>query len=196
MAFIDPISEDEATGEVAEMYEDDRADQGYVANTTRAFSHRPQVLEAWAGLRAAVTGAMDSRRYELATLAAARRLRSSYCMLGHGEVLATRFYNAEKLREIAADHRAAGLDEVDVAVMDLADKVAGDATSVTQGDIDRLRDLGLTDAEVFDVVATAAARAFFTKVVDALGFQPDEAYSKLEADLRDVLVVGRAIEGS
>jgi hypothetical protein len=31
---------------------------------------------------------MDLRRYELATLAAARRLRSSYCCLAHGRVLA------------------------------------------------------------------------------------------------------------
>jgi hypothetical protein len=30
---------------------------------------------------------MDLRRYELATVAAARRLRSSYCTLAHGPVL-------------------------------------------------------------------------------------------------------------
>src|SRR6187401_3600837 len=64
---------------------------------------------------------MDLRRYELATLAAARRLRSSYCCLAHGSVLAQKF--GEPVREIALDHRAAGLDEVDVAVMDLAERV-------------------------------------------------------------------------
>jgi hypothetical protein len=34
---------------------------------------------------------MDLRRYELATLAAAMRLRSSYCALAHGKELAERF---------------------------------------------------------------------------------------------------------
>jgi alkylhydroperoxidase family enzyme len=64
--------------------------------------------------------------------------------------------------------------------MDLADKVAADAPSVTQADVDRLRELGLPDAEVFDVVAAAAIRCFFTKVVDGLGFQPDAAYEDLD----------------
>jgi hypothetical protein len=72
---------------------------------------------------------MDLRRCELATLAAARRLRSSYCCLAHGTVLAERF--GEPVAQIAVDHRAAGLDEIDVAVMDLAGQVADDATSVS-----------------------------------------------------------------
>jgi uncharacterized peroxidase-related enzyme len=137
---------------------------------------------------------MDVRRYELATLAAARRLKSSYCMLAHGNVLASHFYDAEQVRRIAADHRAAGLDEVDVAVMDLAEKVAGDASSVTQADIDRLRDLGLSDADIFDVVAVAAVRSFLTKTLDALGVRPDGAYAELDPRLREVLVVGRPID--
>jgi len=48
------------------------------------------------------------------------------------------------VRDLAVDHRTAGLDSVDVAVMDLADKVAADATSVTEGDVRRLRDLEVT----------------------------------------------------
>jgi uncharacterized peroxidase-related enzyme len=192
--FIRPLPDDEVTGAVAEAYGADLAEDGYVSNVSRTFSHRPQVLAAWIGLKDAVTSSMDRRRYELATLAAARRVRSSYCMLGHGEVLASKFYDSQQLRNIALDHHAAGLDEVDVAIMDLADKVAADATSVTQGDVDRLRELGLSDAEVFDVVAAAAIRCFFTKLVDGLGFQPDAAYGELDERLREALVVGRPIE--
>ena len=80
---------------------------------------------------------MDLRRYELATLVAARRLHSSYCALAHGSVLVDRFMSQEELLDLVADHRHAGLDEVDVAVIDLAEKVAGDATAVTREDIDR-----------------------------------------------------------
>jgi uncharacterized peroxidase-related enzyme len=196
VAFIEPLPEDEVTGAVAEAYEADLAEDGYVSNVSRTFSHRPEVLEAWAALRAAVTKDMDPRRYELVTIAAARRVRSSYCMLAHADVLAGRFYDPETVREIAQDHRSAGLDEVDVAVMDLADKVAGDATSITREDVDRLCALGLSDAEVFDVVAAAAMRCFFTKIIDGLGFQPDPSYAEVDESLRDALVVGRPIEGT
>jgi uncharacterized peroxidase-related enzyme len=194
--FIRPLPDDEVTGAVAEAYKADLADDGYVSNVSRAFSHRPDALAAWIGLKDAVTSTMNRRRYELVTIAAARRVRSSYCMLAHGNVLADKFYDADRVREIALDHHAAGLDEVDVAVMDLADKVASDASSVTQADVDRLRELGLSDAEVFDVVAASAMRCFFTKIVDGLGFQPDAAYRELDESLREALVVGRPIEGT
>ena len=114
-------------------------------------------------------------------------------MLAHGSVLIDKFMPAEELRAIVADHRAAGLDEVDVAIMDLAEKVADDALTVTQEDVDRLRGLGLSDADVLDVVVAAAARCFFTKVVDGVGAQPDAKFAALDEDLRDALVLGRPI---
>ena len=127
-------------------------------NYERAFEPRPAVYAAWQQLNGAIKAGMDLRRYELATLAAARRLRSSYCCLAHGRVLAERF--GEPVARIAADHRAAGLNEVDIAVMDLAEQVADDATSVGEADLQRLRDLGLSHEEVMDVILAAAARAF------------------------------------
>ena len=196
MPFIRPLPDEEVTGAVAEAYEADLTQDGYVSNVSRTFSHRPDALAAWIVLKDAVTSTMDRRRYELVTIAAARRVRSSYCMLAHGSVLASAFYDTDQVKNIALDHHAADLDDVDVAVMDLAEKVAADASSVTQVDVDRLRELGLSDAEVFDVVAAAAMRCFFTKVVDGLGFQPDSAYTELDEGLRRALVVGRPIEST
>jgi alkylhydroperoxidase family enzyme len=160
-------------------------------NYDRAFAQRPEVYAAWVQLNTSIKAGMDLRRYELATLAAARRLRSSYCSLAHGKVLLEQFH--EPVREIALDRRAAGLDEVDLAVMDLAERVADDATSIEDDDLQRLRDLGLSETEIMDVVLAAAARCFFSKTLDALGVLPDASYRELEADVRDVLVVGRPI---
>jgi uncharacterized peroxidase-related enzyme len=189
VASIEAPGEDQA----GDLYDADRARAGYVANYTRLFAHRPAVNAAWKQLSAAIQAEMDPRRYELATLAAARELRSSYCMLAHGKVLAERFYDDDAVRAIARDHRSAELDPVDVAVMDLAEQVAADATSVTRADIDRLGELGLDDAEIFDVVAAAAVRCFFSKTLDALGAEPDTAYRALDPDLREQLTVGRPI---
>ena len=194
MTFIETVPPDEATGLVAELYETDRATRGHVPNFTQAFSLRPEVYAAWRQLNDAIKADMDLRRYELATIAAARRLRSSYCMLAHGSLLADRFMGGEAVRAVAADPAAAGLDPVDVAVMALAEKVAADATAVTEEDIDGLRALGLADAEILGVVLAAAARCFFSKTLDALGCNPDAAFNELiEPELRDALTIGRPI---
>ena len=160
-------------------------------NHERAFACRPEVYAAWFQLNGAIKAGMELRRYELVTLAAARRLRSSYCCLAHGTVLAERF--GEPVLEIALDHRAAGLDEVDVAVMDLAERVVDDATSIGDADLQRLRDLGLSEAEIMDVVLAAAARCFFSKTLDALDIRADASFRELEPRLRETLVVGRPI---
>ncbi|HYY82658.1 MAG TPA: peroxidase [Actinomycetes bacterium] len=190
MAFIE-------LGTDAELFAEDLEGKGYVANLTRLFAHRPAVLRAWEQLNGAIKANMDLRRYELATLAAARRLRSSYCALAHGKVLRDRFYDAGTVRGIAADHRQAGLDPVDVAVMDFADKVAAGASSVTAADVEALRAHGLSDTDILDVALAAAARCFFSTVLDAAGVEPDAAYRDLlEPELRRALAVGRPIAAS
>jgi len=195
MTFIETVPEDQATEAVGRMYEVDREMFTDLPNFTRALSLRPDVYAAWRQLNGAIKANMDLRRYELATVAAARRLRSSYCMLAHGSVLMDQFFEPEALKALVRDHRSADLQPADVAVMDLADKVAEDATSVTQADIDRVRAVGLTDDEILDVVLAAAARCFFSTTLDALGVQPDARYSDLEPGLRDTLTVGRPIAG-
>jgi uncharacterized peroxidase-related enzyme len=193
MTFIETVDPAAAPAPVAELYDADRAAFGRLPNFTRAFSLRPAAYDAWRQLNGAIKADMDPRRYELATVAAAGRLRSSYCTLAHGSILADRFLGPDAVRAVVADHRAAGLDGVDVAVMDLADKVAADATAVTEADVDRLRSLGLADEEILDVVLAAAARCFFSKVLDGLGVRPDREYAALEPGLRAALTVGRPI---
>src|SRR4051794_7361895 len=123
MPFIDTVPEAQAEDAVAAMYETDRQVFGHLPNLTTGFSLRPEVYAAWRQLNGAIKGNMDLRRYELATLGAARRLRSSYCSLAHGTVLAEQFLGAQEVEAVVPDHPTAGLDEVDAAVMDLAANV-------------------------------------------------------------------------
>jgi alkylhydroperoxidase family enzyme len=160
-------------------------------NMEKAFEQRPEVFAAWQQLNGAIKAGMDLRRYELATLAAAQRLTSSYCSLMHGKVLRDQF--AEPVAAIARDRRSAPLDAVDLAVMDLAEQVVDDATSIDESDLEPLRELGLSDIEIMDVVLAAAARCFFSKTLDALCVLPDASLAELEPELLEVLVVGRPI---
>ena len=79
---------------------------------------------------------------------------------------------------------------------DLAERVVVDATSVTRADLQRLRDLGLDDGEIMDVVLAAAARCFFSKTLDALCVQADAQFQELAAELQAAFVVGRPIATS
>jgi len=191
--FIEEVTDEAAAGEAQELLERDRAATGYVQNFMRVLALRPDVFAAWKSLRDSIQKPMDLRRYELATVAAATQLHSSYCSLAHGKILSDRFVAADAVCALAAGGIPAGLDEAEIAVVELARKVAGDASSVTQADIDRCRDAGLADGDVLEVVLAAALRAFFTKVLDATGVQPDAVFRELEPALREALTFERAI---
>lgn len=194
MSFLSTVPEEAAQGDLAAMYAGDRDRVGYLPNYTRIFSLHPEAFTAWRGLAGALIRGMDERRYELATLGAARQLRSSYCSLAHGKILRDKFHDADQVRRLAEDPASSGLEEVDRAIVEFAGKVARDATSVTLEDIDGLRALGLDDRDVFNVILAASARCFFSKVLDASGTLPDRVYRDLEPELREALTVGRPIE--
>ena len=193
MAFIEPIPEEDAEGATAEMYAADLDEDGYVANSTKAFGQRPAVFAAWRQLGGTIGGSMDRRRYELATVAAARVLRSSYCSLAHGKVLAEQFLGAERTIALATGAVDA-LDPLDAEIVRFATLVTREPASVTASDMERLRALGLSDEEILDVVLAAAARCFFSTVLEALGVQADPAYRALDPALRAALTVGRPIQ--
>ena len=158
------------------------------------FAHRPDVYAAWRQLLGAITAEMDERLYELVTLAAAGSLRSSYCALAHGQVLLDRHVSEADLLTLALDPDSAPLTPVESAAMRFARKIVEDATAVSAEDVAELRALGLSDAEIFDIAAAAAARSFFSKTLDALGVQPDADYAALAPELREALVTGRPID--
>ena len=85
------------------------------------------------------------------------------------------------------------LTSYQIKIMALATKVAKDATSVSQQDIDQLKDEGLTDEHIFDLVSAASARCFFSKISDALGAQPDVKFHQTSQTMQDLLVLGREI---
>jgi uncharacterized peroxidase-related enzyme len=180
--------------EVADWNARQEASWGFMPNYAAAFASRPDVASAWGALNGAISKGMDRRRYEIATIAAARQLRSTYCTAAHSMFLRDEVGDEQSMTSLVNAPDGAGLDATDRAIVAFARKVADDASSIEQGDVDALRDAGLSDNEITDVVFAAAARSFFTKVLDGLGVQADfELGEKFDPAVRDQLVVGRPI---
>ena len=194
--FISPVPEEAAEGDLAEYYRKQRAAWGFLPNYAAAFSTRPDVAQAWNALNTAVRDGMDRRRFEIATIAAARARRSTYCTAAHSAFLRDVCGDEATVAAIAEHPDGAGLAEQDRAVFRFATKVATDAASVEQEDVDALRAAGLTDADVADVVFAVSARLFFTAVLDGLGTPLDvETAATFPPALRDAMVVGRPVAG-
>lgn len=198
--FIETPSPDQADPAVAAAYQAATAQFGFLPNWALAFGRRPAVLEAWQRLNVSIRDGMDRRRYELATIAAAQRLRSTYCALAHSWILSERLnlVGPDELEPILTDRASAPtLSEADRAVMDFADRVARDAGGITEQDVARLRELGLSDTDVLDLALAAAARCFFATVLDAVGAEADpELADAMGPEVTAVLTVGRPVQSA
>jgi uncharacterized peroxidase-related enzyme len=184
---------DPAVADEVEQWSDEQeAVWGFVPNYVTAFASRPDVARAWTKLNLTIRDGMDRRRFEIATIAAARALRSTYCTAAHSKFLRDVCGDEPAMRAIAAAPEDTSLDDTDRAVLAFAGKVALDAPSVTAADVDALREVGLSDNDVADVVFAVAARSFFTRVLDGFGIEADHQLGNgFDPELRDQLAVGR-----
>jgi hypothetical protein len=193
MSFIETTPIEDAEDAVREMYERQQGAWGYVPNYAKSFSPRPEVMARWGQLLAEIRRPLDTRIFEMVTFAAAHELKHTSCSLAHGNQL-TRFFSNDEIRAIADQQSTDAVSEAEEEAMRFARKVARDASLIEAADIGRLKDLGYSDADIFDFAAAAAGRAFFTKVLDAVGSLPDAGFLSIDEELREPLTVGRAIE--
>lgn len=105
-------------------------------------------------------------------------------------MLRSKFFTSEQVSSIVRDFRTAGLPPNEVAMLEFAVKLTDHAYKVTPRDMDGLRAHGFTDEEIIDIAAAAAVRNFISKLVDALGAEPETSAGELEPELREALDVG------
>src|SRR3954453_23539339 len=122
--FIDVPDESAVNDDVSRWYERQRASWGYLPNYALAFATRPDIAEAWTALSNDVGKGMERRRYEIATIAAARALRSTYCMAAPTMFLRDDVGHETTMLAIVDAPSLNGLDPTDRAVMDFATLVA------------------------------------------------------------------------
>ncbi len=173
MSYLHEIEYDRATGQLRELYDTFIKESGYVPHHKSVFSLRPDVLASWLETTRLIRSHMRLRPFELVTLAASVAIGCKYCVLAHGAVLARNGFSEDQLIAILRDFREAGLEPVEVRMMDLSRKLSTEPRTVTAMDIQCLRDDGLTDAEITDVALVAAERNFYSRYFDALGTEPD-----------------------
>jgi len=193
MSFIETTPATQANGATLEMYQRQQASWGYVPNYAKLFSHRPEAMARWGMLLAEIRRPADARRFELVTFAVAHELKNSPCSLAHGKALAD-IIGKDAVIAIANGTTPETVTAAEAAMMEYARQIARDASKITAAQVGNLKAVhGFSDAEIFDIAAIAAARCFFTKILDALGSEPDLGFMRIDGELRDPLTVGRPI---
>lgn len=190
--FLEPPPGSEAT---SAMYARDVADDGYVMNLTRLWGWRPEVFDAFLNARKllAEKSGLSLRERAILVCATAANLGDSYCALAWGTTLASETDPITAAAIIRCEE-ATALTSRERALATWAGEIVRDPSATTAEDVDRLRAVGLTDQEIFDVTLFVAFRLAFSTVNDALGARPDwQLAAAAPATVRDAVDYGRAV---
>lgn len=192
--FLKTVDPADATGDVAEIYAKETASIGFVMEATRCWTTRPEVLPLYEAFTEGVKAnfSLGLRGWRLITFIAAKQVPSTYCSHVYARSLARDLGKAQVLA-IQRDFRNAGLGARDVAMLAYAEQVARDASKVTQGDIDALREVGFSDVEISDIALCASMRAFMSRFFDATGASPEPLFLDEDEEFRTAMTVGKPI---
>ncbi|WP_460604955.1 peroxidase-related enzyme [Jatrophihabitans fulvus] len=160
---------------------------GFVPNVFRAFSYRPERLSAWFGhykLLHEPTEHLDAADRELIAVVVSAWNRCTYCIVSHGHALRVALGGTAEAA-VLADHvavnwRHADLDDRRRAICAYAEKLTARPHEMSEADLHTLRDVGLSDHEIWDVAEIASMYNFTNRMAMATGQQPNEQYHSLD----------------
>ena len=183
-----------STPEAREMFDEDRADSGYVMNVSHLWAFQP---ESQAGLfdlmgQSMRAGALSFRQRAILVAACASAMGDAYCALAWGGKLATEAGDDVAVSVLRGNDDA--LDAAERAMAEWARAVARDPNGTSTADVDGLRQVGFDDTQIFAITSFVGFRLAFSIVNDALGARPDhELVEALPAAVRDAVTWGRPV---
>ncbi|AXV18447.1 alkylhydroperoxidase (plasmid) [Neorhizobium sp. SOG26] len=190
--FIKTISPEEATGEIAALYEAEKRSLGRVMQATQCWSARPDIIVPVEKLLNQLRDgfSLGLVNFRLITFVAARSVPSAYCSHVYFRSLA-QLLGREQALAVMKDYKTAGLSEQQVEMLAYAKQISRDASQITRDHIQRLRDVGLSDVNIADVALAASYRNFMSRYFDAVGATVEPEFLDEDPAVRTELAAGK-----
>lgn len=174
-----PIQEyDSLTSQsVKSIYDEIRAELGFgiVPNLFKSMAMRPEFLRAsWNHFRSTVLeGGIPRTLKEMIGVAISQANQSEYALKVHLHGLSALGISEEVLNTLVTDFERCPLPEREKAVITFGLLAATQPQELSNAHYQNLRDLGLDDEEIFEIIATANVFTQVNQYTDAIALEVD-----------------------
>ncbi len=162
---------------VREIYDQIKADLGFgiVPNLFKSMASSPNFLKTnWFHFRSTVLqGLLPRTLKEMVGVAISQVNDSQYALKVHLHGLTALGISEEVLRLLVADFANCPLPERQKSIITFGVKAATKPQSITTADYQHLRDQGLDEAEIFEVIATANLFTGINQYTDSIDLEID-----------------------
>ena len=152
---------------------------GFVPNVLPAYAFDMAKLETFVAMYNDLMlgdSGLSKLEREMIAVAVSSQNRCYYCLTAHGA--AVRQYSGNPLlgEHLVMNYRVARLNKRQRAMLDFAVKLTASPWSVEEGDRERLRRVGFTDRDIWDISAVAGFFNMSNRVASATDMRPNMVY--------------------
>jgi uncharacterized peroxidase-related enzyme len=165
-------------GDLQERIAEETDQAGFTPNVFSAMAHRPEQFRAFFSYYDAIHegSSLAPEEIEMIIVAVSGTNDCYYCIVAHGALLRI-FAEAPLLADqIAANHRIADISEEHRAMLDFAVKLTESPDRVDDPDLERLREAGFSDEEIWDIGTVVAYYNLANRMALLTDMRPNEEF--------------------
>jgi len=156
---------------------------GFIPNVFLALAHRPAEWRAFVAYHDALmekevggSVTLTKAEREMIVVATSGANDCQYCVVAHGAILRIRAKNPYIADQIAVNYRKADITPRQRAMLDFAMQVALESETLGDQDFERLRALGFSDEDIWDIGAITGFFALSNRLANLSSMRPNDEF--------------------
>jgi uncharacterized peroxidase-related enzyme len=152
---------------------------GFLPNVLRAYAWNPERLRWFSRFYNEIMlgeSGLSKLEREMIAVVVSSANRCWYCQVAHGAAVRQMGKDPVLGEQMVMNWRAAELSPRQRAMLVFAEKLTLESAKIGEADRQALRDVGLSEAEIWDICDVAGLFAMTNRVASGVGMQPNPEY--------------------
>jgi len=155
---------------------------GFIPNVLAAFAKFPKQFEGFTKLYNALMlgeSGLTKLEREMIAVTVSSENHCFYCLVAHGSAVRELSNDPQLGERIAANFRSAELPKKQEELLNFTKKLTKDPSEIAENDRKKLRDVGYTDRDIWDISAIVGLFNMTNRLASATEMEPNNNYHNL-----------------
>ena len=155
---------------------------GFIPNVLAAFAKFPKQFEGFTKLYNALMlgeSGLTKLEREMIAVTVSSENHCFYCLVAHGSAVRELSNDPQLGERIAANFKSAELPKKQEELLNFTKKLTNDPSEIGENDRKKLRDVGYTDRDIWDISAIVGLFNMTNRLASATEMEPNNNYHNL-----------------
>ena len=155
---------------------------GFIPNVLAAFAKFPKQFEGFTKLYNSLMlgeSGLTKLEREMIAVTVSSENHCFYCLVAHGSAVREISNDPQLGERIAANFRSAELPEKQLELLNFTKKLTRDPSEISESDRIKLREVGYTDRDIWDISAIVGLFNMTNRLASATEMEPNDNYHNI-----------------